>query len=157
MENVYEARRLLAKVRAEHLKEIRQLDLDNAVSFFNDQVRKHASLAEEQNFDNLTNTAQRSIDYGSKDFETQLSALSVISTNVLWRQDWFIIDYFQWLRAVPHKFMDKAHYTQLIQQGESCLRNDDIASLKNIVGQLLTIYVRDGNSDDLSVANILRG
>ena len=53
MEKVLEARRLLAQVRKEHLKEIRQIDLDGVVSFFDEHIRQHARPSEASAFDNL--------------------------------------------------------------------------------------------------------
>jgi len=42
MDNVQEAKRLLALTRKEHLKDIRQLELDRTVGFFEKAVRQHA-------------------------------------------------------------------------------------------------------------------
>jgi hypothetical protein len=46
MDNVQEAKRLLALTRKEHLKDIRQLELDKAVDFFDKVVRQHARPTE---------------------------------------------------------------------------------------------------------------
>jgi hypothetical protein len=46
MDNVQEAKRLLALTRKEHLKDIRQLELDKAVDFFEKAVRQHARPTE---------------------------------------------------------------------------------------------------------------
>ena len=62
MDNVQEAKRLLALARKDHLKEIRQLELDKAVDFFDRLVREHARPTEANAFDNLVKTAQRAID-----------------------------------------------------------------------------------------------
>ncbi len=43
MESVFEARRLLAQVRKENLKEIRQLELDSATEFFNEHLERTES------------------------------------------------------------------------------------------------------------------
>jgi molecular chaperone DnaK len=69
MDNVLEAKRLLALARKEHLKEIRQLELDKAIEFFDKVVRKHARPSEERAFDNLAKTAQRVIGNNSGEFE----------------------------------------------------------------------------------------
>lgn len=53
MEKVLEARRLLAQVRKEHLKEIRQIDLDGVVSFFDKHIRQDGRPSEATAFDNL--------------------------------------------------------------------------------------------------------
>src|SRR3546814_12044583 len=91
MDHVQEAKRLLALTRKEHLKDIRQLELDTAVDFFDKVVRQHARPTEASSFDNLVKTAQRSIDNNSGDFESHLDDLRSRHFMDLWRQDWFEI------------------------------------------------------------------
>jgi molecular chaperone DnaK len=97
MDNVQEAKRLLALARKEHLKDIRQLELDKTVEFFDKHVREHARPTEANAFDNLAKTAQRAIDNNSGDFESHLDELRGKNFMILWRQDWFVIDRFKWL------------------------------------------------------------
>src|SRR3546814_3157283 len=81
MDHVQEAKRLLALTRKEHLKDIRQLELDKAVDFFDKVVRQHARPTEASSFDNLVKTAQRSIDNNSRSEEhtSELQSLMRIS------------------------------------------------------------------------------
>lgn len=87
MDNVQEAKRLLALTRKEHLKDIRQLELDRAVDFFEKTVRQHARPTEATSFDNLVKTAQRAIENNSSDFESHLDDLRGRNFMILWRQD----------------------------------------------------------------------
>ena len=77
------AKQLIHEARQVHLKVIRQMDLDGCVEFFDDAVRQYATPAEEQAFDALTKTAQKSIDRNDTDFDNILSNLKMINTNVL--------------------------------------------------------------------------
>lgn len=97
MDNVQEAKRLLALTRKEHLKDIRQLELDRAVDFFEKTVRQYARPTEATSFDNLVKTAQRAIENNSSDFESHLDDLRGRNFMILWRQDWFVIERFKWL------------------------------------------------------------
>jgi len=110
MENVLDARRLLDQVRKEHLKKIRQVELGGVVSFFDEHVRKHARPSEESAFDTLAKTAQRSIDRNDKDFEHYLDELKGKNFEILWRQDWFIIERFKSMVNSPHLFADQARF-----------------------------------------------
>jgi hypothetical protein len=76
MDHVQEAKRLLALTRKEHLKDIRQLELDKIVDFFDKVVRQHARPTEASSFDNLVKTAQRAIDNPNSDFESHLDDLA---------------------------------------------------------------------------------
>lgn len=158
MEKVFEARRLLAQVRKEHLKEIRQIELDGVVSFFDEHIRDLARPSEASAFDNLAKTAQRSIDRNDKDFEHHLDEMKSKNFAILWRQDWFVVEKFKAMLRSPHSFADKHRFEELSQVGTQLLRSDDIEKLRTVVAQLSMIQI-DGSSDNemFDAANIIRG
>jgi len=158
MEKVLEARRLLAKVRKEHLKEIRQIDLDGIVSFFDEYIRQHARPSEISGFDNLAKTAQRSIDRNDSDFEHHLDELKGKNFEILWRQDWFVVERFKSMISSPHLFADKHRFEELAQIGSELMRSDDIEKLRSVVAQLSMIQIGGGSDNEIfDVANIIRG
>ena len=158
MEKVLEARRLLAQVKKEHLKEIRQIDLDAVKSFFDEHVREHARSSEETAFDNLARTSQVSIDRNDKDFEHHLDELKGKNWEILWRQDWFVVDRFKWLVTSPHLFTDKPRFSELAKLGTQFMQADDIVKLRSVVGELYSIKIGGGSEEDLmDAANIIRG
>ena len=53
MDNILEAKRLIGKVRKDHLKEIRSIELKGPADFFNTEVREYARPAEITSFENL--------------------------------------------------------------------------------------------------------
>jgi molecular chaperone DnaK len=156
MDRVFEARKLLAQVRKEHLKDIRQIDLDGVASFFDEHIRQHARPSEASAFDNLTKTAQRSIN--DTNFEQHLDELRGKNFEILWRQDWFVVERFKWIVRSPHRFTDKHRYEELTQIGTKLMRSDDIENLRAVVAQLSMIQIGRGPDDEmLDVANIIRG
>ena len=158
MDRVFEARKLLAQVRKEHLKDIRQIDLDGVVCFFDEHIRQHARPSEASAFDNLTKTAQRSIDGNNTNFEQHLDDLRGKNFEILWRQDWFVVERFKWIVRSPHRFTDKHRYEELTQIGTKLMRSDDIENLRAVVAQLSMIQIGRGPDDQmLDVANIIRG
>lgn len=158
MQKIHEARRLLAQVRKEHLKEIRQIDLDGVVSFFDEHIRQHARPSEASAFDNLAKTAQRSIDRNDKDFEYHLDELKGKNFEILWRQDWFVVERFKWMVSSPHRFADKHRFEELAQIGTQLMRSDDIEKLRAVVAQLSMIQIGGGPDNEMfDVANIIRG
>ncbi len=158
MEKVFEARKLLARVRKEHLKEIRQIDLNGVVSFFDEHIRQHARPSEASAFDNLAKTAQRSIDRNDKDFEHLLDELKGKNFEILWRQDWFVVERFKWMISSPHMFADKYRFEELAQVGTQLMRSDDIEKLRTAVAQLSMIQIGGGPDNEIfDVANIIRG
>jgi len=158
MEQVLEARRLLAQVRKEHLKEIRQINLDGVVSFFDEHIREHARPPKASAFDNLAKTAQRSIDRNDKDFGHHLDELKGKNFEILWRQDWFVVEKFKQMVGSPHLFADKHRFEELAQIGTQLMRSDDIDRLRAIVAELYSIQIGGSPGDEMfDVANIIRG
>ena len=158
MENVLEARRLLAKIRKDHCREIRQLDYDAVVAFFDECVREYARPAEESAFDNLAKTAQRSLDRNDRNFEYHLDELRGKNFEILWRQDWFVVEQFKRMVNSSHSFVDRQRFEELSQAGTQAMRTDDIDNLRTIVVQLSSIQVGDASEDQLlNRANIIKG
>jgi molecular chaperone DnaK len=158
MDDVLEARRLLAQVRKQHLKEIRQMDLDSCSAVFEERVREFARPSESSSFDNLVRTAQRSIDVNGADFENQLEQLKGKNFDILWRQDWFVVNRFKWLAGDEYLFPDKRAHAKLVKHGEEAIEADDIDKLREVVFEMDCVRIRTDSDDKmLSSANIVRG
>ena len=157
MDNVQEAKRLLALTRKEHLKDIRQLELDRTVGFFEKAVRQHARPTETSSFDSLVKTAQRAIDNNSNDFESHLDDLRGRNFMILWRQDWFVIDRFKWLAQDTYLFADLNEHAQWVAVGTEALKANDIDKLRTVVANLDSIRIGSAGEDDMMAgANIVR-
>jgi molecular chaperone DnaK len=157
MDNVQEAKRLLAQTRKAHLSDIRLIELEKVVEFFDKHVREHARPTEEQSFDNLTRTAQRAIGSNSSDFESHLEDLRSRNFEILWRQDWFVAQRFKWFAEDRHLFPDAREHAQLVAVGTEALKAGDIEKLREIVILLDSMRFASGGDDDMmAAANIVR-
>lgn len=157
MDNVQEAKRLLALTRKEHLKDIRQLELDRTVDIFEKSIRQHARPSEATSFDSLVKTAQRAIENNSSDFESHLDDLRGRNFMILWRQDWFVIDRFKWLAQDAYLFADLREHAQLVTVGAEALKTNDIDKLRTVVAHLDSIRIGTAGEDDMMAgANIVR-
>lgn len=158
MDDIQEAKKLMAQARKEHLKVIRQIELDKAVAFFDSHIRQHARPAEAGSFDNLAKTAQRAIDNNSGDFESHLDELRGKNFMILWRQDWFVIDRFKWLSVDAYLFPDAAEHTQLCDLGKQALQANDMDKLRQVVAHMDSVRVGSASEDDMVAgSNILVG
>ena len=158
MDGVEVARRLLGEVRKRNLKDIRQIELDRTTTLFNDHLRELARPSEENDFDNLVRTAQRAIERNDKDFERHVDDLRSTNFEVLWRQDWFVVDKFKSMASSPHWFADHNQFETLVARGRVCLQDDNIDALRQIVGQLAQIQIDHvSDIDRAEIANIIRG
>lgn len=156
MDDIQEVKKLLARTRKEHLKEIRQIELDNAVEFFNSCVRGHARPSEAASFDSLAKTTQRAIGNNNPDFESYLDDLKGKSFTILWRQDSFVIGRFKWLSEDTFLFPNVAEHAELCRGGQQALQAGDIDKLRQVVAQLESTRIGStAEGDMIAAANIL--
>lgn len=149
-------RKEISILRKDHLKVIRQVDLDGIAAFFDDQTRRYARPEEEQSFDALLRTAQHSIDANGNDFETHLAELRSRNINTIWRSDDFIVDRFHWLSQSPEQFIDHDRYVALISQGRVALGKPDLDKLREILMILDQLrFTRPGEEEILAMTNIV--
>lgn len=158
MDNVQEAKKLLADVRKANVKVIRQIDLDSCVKFFDGFIREHARPTEASGFDNLARTAQRAIDNNGPDFESHLDRLRGRNWEILWRQDWFVMDTFKRFSQESWQFADQGQFAELVVHGNEAIKADDMEKLRRVLGGLYTIRISNAGDDEmLATSNITRG
>jgi len=161
MEGIFEARRLVAQVRKDNHKPIREMELEKVTEHFNEDVRRYARPSEGKAFDNLVRTAQRSIDRDDNDFESHLDELKSRNFQILWRQDWYVVKLFKEITSSPWHFSDAVRFKQLVASGKRAIKNDDIDELRQIVGHLCQlIFSSDTLSSEnttMNIINIIRG
>ncbi len=146
---VLEAKELLYQVRKENLKEIRQIELDEAHTFFDTYIRQHARSREAETFDNLSETAQRAIDNNENDFEDHLDELRGRTFEILWRQDWFVIQRFKYMADSPHLFADKDRFEELVYIGNRLMNHEDVQRIISGMGDLNESTVKSEVVDQL--------
>ncbi|WP_296702463.1 Hsp70 family protein [Thiocapsa sp. UBA6158] len=157
-QNLWSARRLIAQVRQEHLKDIRRIELDGIANVFEAHVREHARPSEERSFDNLLRTAQREIEHNGKGFETYMDELRSKCFEILWRQDWFVVEKFRHMASHPYHFSDLKQFNALVSEGTASIGADDMGRLRQVVGQLAQIQVYAGSDSEMfDAVNIILG
>ena len=74
------------------------------------------------------------------------------------RQEWFVVDWYQRAIANPNNYIDMQKYSELRQQGDAALANDDIDQLRKILFELLSIQIRSDSGDGMfDNANVVKG
>ena len=125
------AQKLLNQVEGEpeNRKKIRQIDLDDVVEFFDVRIRQFARSSEATEFDKLAETAQRSIDNNDNDFNEHLDELRGRNFQILWRQDWFVIEQFRHLADSPYIFTDQDRFEELVHIGKRLMEHPEIQEI----------------------------
>jgi len=158
MDNLLEAKRLISKVRQDNLGELRTLELEQQQEFFEKHMRKIANPTEANAFDTLCRTARRAIDQNTGDFENLLSQITDLIFQILWRQEWFVVDMFKRFASEEHLFTDKTKFRELVALGAAAVQKGDIGQLRQVLGALQSIRIASaGMSDPLELVNILKG
>ena len=153
-----EAKKLMNQARQDNLRVIRQAELDKCVRNYDHDIRPLADEAENQVFDNLTRSAQRSIDRNDNEFENILNEMNSRNIGVLLRQDWVILDLYRSLVAKPGLFNDRARFEDLKRAGDQALARGDANQLRPIIAGLLEIRISVDTGDSMSeIANIIKG
>lgn len=157
--DLLEAKELLSESRQANLRLSRQMELDNCVAFFDQFVRQYAQPAEEQSFDNLSRSAQRSIEYDDSDFDDYLENMKQQNFCILFRQDWFVVDLYRSAVENPNNYIDILKYNKLKLMGDTALANDNIERLRQILVELLSIQINRSSDDGArrGDVNIVKG
>ena len=158
LDEIRAARRDISVLRKDHLKSIRQVDLDGILESFDGWAREFARPEEREAFDALVRTAQHSIDTNGSDFESHLAELRSKNINAVWRSDDFIVERFHWLSQSPEQFIEQTRYEALIQRGRSALAQQNFDLLRDILIELDGLrFTRVGEEEMLAMTNIVRG
>ena len=152
-----EAKKLINLAMHENLKVIRQMDLDSSIEAFED-LRKFAEPAEERSIENLILTAQRSIDRNENDFDNVLQNLTNKIMGILFRQDWFIIEFYRRSTLFPSNYYDVSKFLELKRLGDQALVSGEINQLRKIMFELVSIQIQNTTGDGMfEIANIVKG
>ena len=130
-----ESRRQLARLRRQHAREVRKMDLDLYAKLF-EEVRQHASPEEAARYDTLMELATLARDRDSSEFETLYDELNHLIGGVQWRSDDNIAVRFRNLTSDPTAFEDRALFDRLRAQGATHLENGNYTELRYVVSQL---------------------
>ncbi len=163
------AQKLLDQVEKdpENRKKIRQIDFDRVINNFDVNIRQFARSSEALEFDKLADTAQRSIDNNDDDFHEHVGELRSRIYQILWRQDWFVIEQFNYFAYSPHLFTNQDRFEELVHIGNrlmehpeiqdilagkrvTTLKSEVVEQLRRIIGQMYEI-LRD-SQDVISVS-----
>ena len=156
MQNVHEAKRIIASVRKEHLPTIRQLDLASVTEFFRQYVKEHAKPSEVTTFETRARSAKREIDSIPSEFENIIEQMRIMNWQILWREDWFVIDEFKHFSAGDYDVTDRVLLGRLLEAGNDAIKKDDIDKLREVVTLLYSIKISTHAEQDFNLqTNIL--
>lgn len=156
--DLLESKKLVYEIRKDNLSRIRRSELDSCVAFFNRTVRRYARQIEADAFDTQAQAARRAMERNDPDFESLLAQMRGKNFDILWREDWFVIDRFRYMTGMPYNFADPDKFQALKQKGESCIAGDRIEDLRQVIRGLWRIEIQETTYADMAEkTNIVRG
>ena len=155
-ESVLESRKILNDVRKVHRQDIRESDFDGVTGVFSEFVREYARPSEITAFDNLCKTAMNCVGHNDKQFEYYLEHLKGQNFNILFSQDWFVVEYFKYLVSAPELFAENCGFQELAEAGLSALQHGNIQNLRSVSLQLDDKRL-DRGAGQFALTNIVRG
>lgn len=148
-----DAKKLIAQVRQEHLRDIRQMDLDSCARFFRASVCPYATPTETATYNMLIVAAQQSIDNADPEFDGQLTEMKQRNYMILFRQDSFVVDWFHHLIEQSNDYSDQKTFEILKQQGELCVKHQKYNTLRDVINSLYEIRIT-GDSSEMMLADV---
>ena len=154
---VWEAKRLIARVRKERLKEFHEIELSGVVDSFK-EVRRDALPVEVREFDTLRETAQHALDNDLESFEGHLDELKLKDVKLHLLQDWYVIELFRQLEvSPPDRSADRERFNNLVESGNRCLSKGisldpaDAKKLRIVVKDLLNLLYGSNRLIDVDI------
>ena len=158
-DNLLEAKKLLDQVRKDNLRPMRERDLSEARTRFEEEIMPIATAVEKKEIRDMLNLAEKVIEREDKTFENTISSIHGKCTAIeFMRSDKFAVGLFQYYRQNRHLFVDKRKLAALVSEGEEAIANGEFKKLRNIIIQMFQIMRKDSSSEGLNdIANIMRG
>ncbi|MDR2354067.1 MAG: Hsp70 family protein [Deltaproteobacteria bacterium] len=157
LEIIYGAKKLLSDIKKDHLKEIRQMEINIEMETYNSIAKKQATTDEIVEFDRLLETAKKVIADNNDSFEEILKELRKKIFWLLWRDDGYIILSFNQIDG-EISGSPRLDIQQLISQGKECIRTMRIDQLRNVVVELVKRGSLNTSKIEMSsLVNIIKG
>ena len=156
MEYIYDAKKLMAKVRKENQAEIRILKITELSNAFEEYVKDDSTTAELAKYESLIKAAKLAKHNADTDFDVIVTEIQELFGKIA-RQPWFYINYFREMAKSSHLFLDKQEHARLVAKGNQALDNEDTEELKIVFSQLASIKISVGQEDEMvEIATIMR-
>ena len=131
----------IARLGKKHRGAILQRQLGKLTAIFNRLARAQAEKEEVERFTNQVERMQRIIDDGAEeamnDAERHFAEMRDIFFAAAWRDDKYVLMWFDRLKKEQYLFPDLAEFNRLMMDGEDRQRGKDMGGLRKLVGQML--------------------
>lgn len=159
-EKLLEAKKLLNQVNKEHLKTIRENELEKVTAHARNLLEKdpQSSRADLIKLDQLTAKARSAINHSNNSFETILQEIKSLMNIYMLNDFDFLQGYFSYLVSTNRvEFEDQVEFMLLATQGIAAIESNDVKKLRQVV--IAMTRLTQSSTDDIpeDLANIIKG
>ena len=151
---VLRARQTLADLRRTHRRDIRSMDLETVVLWFEETNRGSARPSEVTAFEQMAKHAERAVDRPGGEFENILDEMRGMNWAIQARQPAWIVQWFRNMAAKSYLFADQEWFDKQVAAGQAAQESGDLDALRRIVFEMFGRRVFLDDSDDSISANI---
>ena len=160
--DLQEARKIAGKFRKQNTRLVKEVRLNNRKIRYTAEVMGYAADEERTEIENYFMLAERSISSGGEYFEDIIRDIDRIFFRVLWKQDWYVIRLYENYTDDESEYSDKKEFAKLKRMGDEAREDNDIESLRRIIGRLDKINISNETgavsvSSAFDPANIIKG
>ena len=160
--DLQEARKIAGKFRKQNTRLVKEVRLNNRKIRYTAEVMGYAADEERTEIENYFMLAERSISSGGEYFEDIIRDIDRIFFRVLWKQDWYVIRLYENYTDDEAEYSDKKEFAKLKRMGDEAREDNDIESLRRIIGRLDKINISNETgavsvSSAFDPANIIKG
>lgn len=154
-EDLQAAKKILADIRERNRESIRREDLDGWRGYYKNRVEQFAKPQERSQLENLLERAETLIEREDSAYEDTVQEISGLCWRIrFYRDDDYVIYWFNSLAKNPSNYDDQASFYRLVQAGKNAIAQKDFDKLRDIFWDILGLGGHKG--DELLTANIIK-
>ncbi|MBQ2990274.1 MAG: Hsp70 family protein [Clostridia bacterium] len=142
-----DCRRVIAKLRQAHSRQLRRMDLEQMISHF-EMWKPKATQAEIAAFLNVREEAEYAIEHELHSFDACIDEIRKIIASIAWRQDDHIILRFNSAIRNPGAYTDRAAFDRLRAEGIAHMEKGRIDDLRSVLSQMYGLLEQDGEDSE---------
>lgn len=159
-EKLLEAKKLLNQVNKEHLKTIRENELEKVTAHARNLLEKdpQSSRADLIKLDQLTAKARSAINHSNNSFETILQEIKSLMNIYMLNDFDFLQGYFSYLVSTNQvEFEDQVEFKLLAIKGIAAIESNDVKKLRQVVIAMTRLTQSSTDEIPEDLANIIKG
>ena len=159
-EKLLEAKKLLNQVNKEHLKTIRENELEKVTAHARNLLEKYpqSSRTDLVKLDQLTAKARSAINHSNNSFETILQEIKSLMNIYMLNDFDFLQGYFSYLVSTNQvEFEDQVEFKLLAIKGIAAIESNDVKKLRQVVIAMTRLTQSSTDEIPEDLANIIKG